>query len=64
VRGDDPTPTNILNGPAALDPTSMLILVPVKGGIMNSSYIVEVNCATQQADVAPSLAAILPIGYP
>lgn len=64
VRGDDPTPNAILNGPPALDVTQQLILVPVKGGVPNSSYIIEVNCATQQADVQPSLAAILPIGYP
>lgn len=64
VRGDDPTPTAILNGPPALDSTSTLILVPVKGGIPNSSYIIEVNCASQQPPVQPSLAAILPIGHP
>lgn len=64
VRGDDSNPTEILNGSPELDATQTLILVPVKGGIMNSAYIIEVNCASQQADVQPSLAAILPIGYP
>jgi hypothetical protein len=63
VYGTDPNPTAILNGNPEIDPTGLMILVPVEGGLLNEQYVITVECPTSNALIQASMAAILPIGF-
>jgi hypothetical protein len=57
----DPTPANILNGPAALDITRKLVIQPVMGGLAFNDYEVKVLIATTNANKTLAFAGILPV---
>jgi len=59
--GGDPNPNAMFNGTAAVDPTGLLVLQPVTGGIDGNTYIVTATCLTTNGYWVPALPAILPV---
>lgn len=57
----DPTPANILNGPATLDSTRKLVVQPVLGGVNLNDYEVKVVIGTTNAQKILAFAGILPV---
>ncbi len=64
-EGTDSNPSGILNGSAALDSTSTLVLVPVAPTSVTATlpiqYVITVTCATVQAAVVLILKGILTV---
>jgi len=59
--GGDPNPAAMINGPPGIDPTGMLVLQPVTGGLDGNTYIVTATCQTTNGYWVPALPAILPV---
>lgn len=57
--GIDVAPGDILNGAASID--GNLVVVPVKGGIKNCSYLIKATCNTTNNDKILEMIAVLPI---
>lgn len=65
VNGGDPNPAALLNGAAELDPTGMLIMIPVTGSqIPYAQYVFKASCASTAPNVSPAAVATLTMaGY-
>lgn len=59
--GTDPDPALIQNGLPALDPTSMKVILPVKGGLDLCEYDVTILCATSNPLKTLTLIGTLPV---
>lgn len=57
--GVDPSPMSILNGSAQI--VGSKILIPVRGGVKNCSYLIKCTCGTTNSDKILEMIATLPI---
>ncbi len=60
--GTDTNPTSILNGPAVLDSTATMVLVPVAVSLAQQQYLISVQCGTGNPGITLVLPAVLPVG--
>lgn len=61
VFGGDPSPGSLANGSGVIDPTSMLVLLPVTGGLDGNDYSVTVTCPTSNSKKVLALVGLLPV---
>lgn len=59
--GSDPSPDAVIDGTPIFDPTSKMVLVPVKGKVPLCDYSIKVVCQTSNPTKRLALVAVLPI---
>jgi len=64
VRGNDQEPNALLAGTSTVNIATSVVTVPVQGGLPDARYIIEVNMTTTVPGLSPTVAGVLPIGYP
>lgn len=60
-RGQDPAPANVLNGSPTVDSTSKRVLLPVKGGVPGTEYLIKVTVDTTNPLKKLTFGAILAV---
>lgn len=59
--GSDPSPDAVIDGTPIFDPTSKMVLVPVKGKVPLCDYSIKIVCGTTTPSKKLALVAVLPI---
>ena len=61
ARGSDATPANILNGAAAFDATSKMVLQGVQAGLSDCEYRIKAVAPTTNPKKVLALSGVLPV---